>query len=77
MKTIKPTTIGGVAGGQKFTAGGILFKIAGDSLVKKEPPFWMYGGRGKEGGKRGGSKRKKLKKMGEEKPDFLLNFFYF
>ena len=45
-KTIRPTSIGGLAGGQKFIVGGIIFKIAGDVLIQNDPPFWMYGGKG-------------------------------
>ena len=30
QKTIKPVSIGGIAGGEKFIANGILFKFAVD-----------------------------------------------
>ena len=43
-KTIKPLDVGGIAGGLKYSASGILFKIAKDALISTDPPLWMYGG---------------------------------
>lgn len=43
-KSLKPLSVGGVAGGLKYAVNGILFKIAQDTLVSSNPPVWMYGG---------------------------------
>jgi Clustered mitochondria/Translation initiation factor eIF3 subunit 135 len=43
-KTLQPIALGGVAGGIKYMVGGILFKIARDTLVSQSPDIWMYGG---------------------------------
>jgi hypothetical protein len=44
-KTVKPTAMGGQAGGEKFVVRGILFKYAVDtSFDYRGKPFWMYGG---------------------------------
>lgn len=41
-KTIKPVAIGGIAGGDKYIAQGILFKFAKDKQVDNNT--WLYGG---------------------------------
>lgn len=41
MKTIKQARVGGIAGGEKYTAQGILFKFAQDKKLGQE---WLYGG---------------------------------
>lgn len=41
-KSIKPAGLGGVAGGKKFIAGGIIFKYAEDVLLPNNS--WLYGG---------------------------------
>ena len=41
MKTIKPASIGGIAGGEKYICHSILFKFAVDQEVNGG---WMYGG---------------------------------
>lgn len=45
-KTIKPANVGGVAGGEKYIANGILFKFCVDMLIPVPggTPVWMYGG---------------------------------
>ena len=44
IKTIKPTSIGGVAGGEKFIHMGILFKFAQDvNISSTEKPYYLYG----------------------------------
>jgi hypothetical protein len=44
-KTVKPTAMGGQAGGEKFVVRGILFKYAVDTtFAYRATPFWMYGG---------------------------------
>lgn len=42
-KTIKPASVGGIAGGRKYIVQGILFKIALDTQVYGQT--WMYGGK--------------------------------
>ena len=42
QKTIKPASVGGIAGGTKYLVQGILFKVAMDVQVAKG--VWMYGG---------------------------------
>ena len=44
-KTVKPTAMGGQAGGEKFVVRGILFKYAVDTKLSHiDRIFWMYGG---------------------------------
>lgn len=48
QKTIKPTKLGGVAGGEKFVHRGILFKFARDPVVgvdEKGRDRYLYGGK--------------------------------
>lgn len=45
QKTIKPVSIGGVAGGEKFLIKSILFKLARDVAIPSRKDLWMYGGR--------------------------------
>ncbi len=40
LKTIKPVSLGGVAGGEKFIVQGILFKLAKDKNIGNN---WLYG----------------------------------
>jgi hypothetical protein len=42
-KTIRPVGVGGVAGGDKYIAQGILFKFAVDTKISDT--LWMYGGK--------------------------------
>ena len=46
QKTIKPVSIGGVAGGEKFLIKSILFKLAKDAPIpsRTNQTLWMYGG---------------------------------
>src|SRR3989338_4073081 len=44
QKTIKPISIGGIAGGEKFIIQGILFKFAFDSQLPGAGTRYMYGG---------------------------------
>ncbi|PRP84978.1 hypothetical protein PROFUN_07363 [Planoprotostelium fungivorum] len=43
-KSIKPTEMGGVAGGTKYRVQNIMYKFAFDTLLVDEPALWMYGG---------------------------------
>ena len=52
-KTIRPSALGGIAGGAKYVVGGIVFKFALDSIIRLTPStapslppseLWMYGG---------------------------------
>ncbi|KAL6071990.1 lysine (K)-specific demethylase 2Aa isoform X4 [Balamuthia mandrillaris] len=43
-KIIKPQSLGGQAGGEKFIYRGILFKYATDTMLPITRPMWMYGG---------------------------------
>ena len=43
QKTIKPVTIGGVAGGDKYIVNGMLFKFAQD--IEIAPGKYLYGGK--------------------------------
>jgi len=45
QKQIKPADVGGIAGGEKYIAGGILFKFCLDKQIAWTPkPLYMYGG---------------------------------
>eukprot|EP01091_Cochliopodium_minus_P008773 TRINITY_DN2044_c1_g2_i1.p1 TRINITY_DN2044_c1_g2~~TRINITY_DN2044_c1_g2_i1.p1 ORF type:complete len:1208 (-),score=324.64 TRINITY_DN2044_c1_g2_i1:36-3659(-) len=44
LKTIKPTDLGGIAGGDKFSVQGIIFKFALDVKINREPEMYLYGG---------------------------------
>lgn len=43
-KTIKPSSVGGIAGGEKYMCHSIFFKFAMDPLISQEPPLFLYGG---------------------------------
>lgn len=48
QKTIKPTSLGGIAGGEKYICQNILYKFAVDTDISdNSTPMWMYGGREK------------------------------
>lgn len=42
LKSVKPVSLGGVAGGSKYLMGGILFKFSQD--VELSPGVYLYGG---------------------------------
>lgn len=42
MKSIKPVNVGGVAGGEKYCAAGILFKFALDQNIANEFDTPLY-----------------------------------
>jgi hypothetical protein len=74
LKTIRPISIGGLAGGNKFVVDGILFKFAQDfSLAGVQPQLFMYGGPCEDhnaAGKAAGHERKSLQQVRSSLPSF-------
>lgn len=73
-KSIKPAKLGGVAGGEKYVIGGILFKFSLD--VELFPGAWMYGGTKRDdeaAHKAAGHERKGIETLLKKLPPCVLS----